>query len=125
MAPSSNQPLLQAMLPRGPPTLLQYFLNPRDTHRVLGPEVAYDLFCGEFSVPLLDRAYADSRSGQAIELPSYLLLCRAMPGRGPGGTPSLVSRHVTDLRVARSEALDYLSRSELRVLLEYCTHTGP
>jgi hypothetical protein len=82
VTPPSNPTPLRAMLGRGPPTLPQYFLNPRYAHRVLVSEVLYYLSCSEFGVPLPYRAYPDSCGSPAIKLPPYLPLRRTMPDTG-------------------------------------------
>ena len=81
MAPPSNQPLFGAAPSGGPPTLSQYFLNPREPHRMLGSELPYYLPCSELRVALPNRADADPCGRAPIQSPAHLLLGGAMPRR--------------------------------------------
>jgi hypothetical protein len=74
-----NAPLLCAVPGGRPPTLPQYFLNPRYT--ILKSEVPYYLRCSEFRVPLPYCGYADSCRGPNIKAPAYLPLRCTMLGR--------------------------------------------
>lgn len=71
----------------GPPTLLQYLLNPWEAHNVLGPESLNDPLCREFRVPFPDRTYPNSGGSEFVEMPPYPLVQRIMPGCGQPTLP--------------------------------------
>src|SRR5450631_2505977 len=112
--PASNQPCRGRRPRRHAPTLSQYLLNPRKSHRMLGPEVLDNLLCSEFGVALPNRTDTDSCGRAPIQPPAHLSLGGA-PSSGGLPTGSQVGLGPDDAnRVLGFEHLDNLASCAVR-----------
>ena len=131
--PPSHSPLRRTVAGGHTPTIMQYCLDPWDTHGLLGSQQLDNLLCGEFGVTHPDLTDANAGDGKAIHRPPRPRLRPTALRRGFPTALDDSPRSHDSHRVVGAHSRDELLGGETRMVLpkdpgasiqHFCWHVG-